>query len=270
MRVRRLCLGAIFPAVAAALLVAGCAAKRPPAPHLAPAVLPAAVDLEAALRARREALRSLRALARLRYQTPEDSSTSREAIVVARPDRLRVEVLSLFGAVFVLTADNGEIRAYARQEGTVYRGSASPENLWRYARIGLPVSDLVAMVLGSPPPRRAQSQQVGFDADTGWIRLQQQLDEGVQIVWFSDAALPVAAEQRRGDGQVQWRVRFSDYQVQDGVPVATHIGIEWPPGQRSMQIGLEQIDVNPALDNSVFALQAPPGSKVVDLDPVAD
>jgi len=267
---RRPGLGAVFAAVAVGLLFAGCAARRPPARHLPPAVLPAALDLDAALHARQSALQSLRALARLRYQAPEDSSTSREAIVVARPDRLRVEVLSLFGSVFVLTADNGEIRAYARQEDTVYRGTASPQNLWRYTHLGLPVSDLVAIVLGTPPPRRTQRQQVGFDADTGWVSLQQQLDEGAQIVWFSDGRLPVAAEQRGNDGRAQWRVTFSDYEVHDGVPVATRIGIGWPSGERSLQIALEQIDVNPALDNSVFALQAPQGSKVVDLDPVAD
>jgi hypothetical protein len=267
---RRLWLGAVSPAVAVGLLLAGCAAKRPPTVHLAPAVLPTAHDLEAALGARRETLRSLRALAHLHYQAPDESSTSREAIVVARPDRLRVEVLSLFGSVFVLTADNGEIRAYVRQERTMYRGSASPQNLWRYAHVGLPLTDLVAIVLGTPPPQHGQHQQVGLDADTGWIRLWQQLDGGTQIVWFSDAALPVAAEQRGNDGQVQWQATFSDYEIDDGVPVATQIGIEWPAGQRSLRIALEQIDVNPALDTSIFALQAPPGSKVVDLDPVAD
>jgi hypothetical protein len=267
---RRLWLGAVSPAVAVGLLFAGCAAKRPPTPHLAPAVLPSARDLDAALRTRRDTLRSLRALARLRYQAPDDTSTSREAIVVARPDRLRVEVLSVFGSVFVLTADNGELRAYARQERTVYRGSASPQNLWRYAHLGLPLTDLVALVLGTPPPTRAAHQEVGFDPETGWIRLRQQLDGGAQIVWFSDTALPVAAEQRGDDGEVQWQATFSDYEVRDGVPVATRVGIEWPAGRGSLQIALDQIDVNPTLDNSIFALQAPPGSKVVDLDPVAD
>ncbi len=268
---RRRWRGAVFPIVAVGLLVAGCAARRPPIPlHPAPAVLPAAPDLEAALRARRDAIRSLRAMARLRYQSPEDSNTSREAIVVARPDRLRVEVLALFGSVFVLTADNGKFTAYARQEGTVYHGSASPQNLWRYARLGLPVSDLVAIVLGTPPPRRGQRSQVDFDADTGRIRLWQQQDEGAQMVWFSDSGLPVAAEQRGDDGQAQWRATFSDYEAHDGVPVATRIGIEWPPGQRSIVIALQDIDVNPTLDNSIFALHAPPGSKVVQLDPVAD
>src|SRR5205823_5234338 len=129
-------------AVLFALLCSGCAAHRSLAPHLAPAVLPSTTDLQATLAARRDAVRSLRALARLRYRDPAESNSSREAIVVARPDRLRVEVLSVFGSVFVLTADDGALTAYARQEDTVYRGQASPENLWRYARLWLPVADL--------------------------------------------------------------------------------------------------------------------------------
>jgi len=128
-------------------LLAGCAAHRTVALHPAPAFLPSAAELEAALAARRAGVRSLRALAHLRYRGPEGADTSREAIVVARPDRLRVEVLSVFGSLFVLTADDGALTAYARQEGTVYRGQASPENLWRYARLWLPVNDLVDIVL---------------------------------------------------------------------------------------------------------------------------
>src|SRR5262245_32752525 len=130
----------------------GCSARSRPlvAP---PAVLPSAGDLESALTARRDAVRSLRALARLKYRDPTESNTSREAIVVARPDRLRIEVLSLFGSVFVLTTDAGALTAYARQEDTLYRGQASPENLWRYARLWLPVADLVDLVLGTPPRR---------------------------------------------------------------------------------------------------------------------
>jgi hypothetical protein len=264
---RRPLLGAVFLAVAITLLSAGCAVPRPRAPRTAPAVLPAAAELEAALRARTEAIHSLRALARLRSDGPEESTASREALVVARPDRLRVEVLSLFGSVFVLTADNGQFTAYARQEDTVYRGVASPQNLWRYARLGLPVSDVVAILLGTPPLRPGRRDNVTFDADAGAVRLVRQLDDGTQIVWFSETTLPVAAEQRSDEPQAQWRATFSDYEEHGGVPVATHIGLEWPAGQRSLEITLGDIDLNPTLAPSAFALEVPPGSKVVRLDP---
>ena len=206
----------------------------------------------------------------MRYRDAETSGAARQAIVVARPDRVRVEVLSVFGAVFVLTADDGTMTAYARDEDTVYRGQASPENLQRYARLFLPVSDLVDVVLGTPPLRPARQERVSFDADGGGIRLWRALDDGAQIVWFNDASLPVAAEQRRSDGQALWRATFAHYEDHAGIPLATQVGLDLPLWARSIDIRLEDIDVNPALDSSIFAFQAPPGSKVVNLDRVAD
>jgi hypothetical protein len=262
----------IFLALALlAPMLSACPAHRPLAPHVAPAVLPSAADLDAALTARRQAVRSLRALARLHYRDPAESNNSREALVVARPDRLRVEVLSVFGSIFVLAADDGALTAYARQEDTVYRGQASPENLWRYARLWLPVADLVDIVLGTPPQRHAPgASQVEFDAATGWISLRHDLGAGAQWVWFSDTGVPVAAEERNGGGQVLWHATFSQYEDHGGVSLATRVGLELPAWSRSIDIALEDVDVNPTLDRSIFAVQVPPGSKVVNLDHVVD
>ncbi|MFI5395700.1 MAG: lipoprotein insertase outer membrane protein LolB [Candidatus Binatia bacterium] len=256
--------------VTLAIVCAGCAAVRRGGAPLPPSALPAAAQLEAVLTTRREAVRSLRALAQVHYRDPEESNSSREAIVVARPDRLRVEVMSLFGAVFVLTADDGALTAYARQENTVYRGQASPENLWRYVRLSLPVNELVDIVLGTPPVRQRQRAQVSFDAQAGAVRLWQDLAHGALIVWFSESELPMAAEERGADGQPEWHATFGEYEEQNGFPVATRIGLELPMWHRWLEMKLEDVDLNPALDGSVFALQTPPGSKVVTLDPVAD
>jgi hypothetical protein len=233
-------------------------------------VLPSAAELEAVLAARRDAVHSLRALARLRYREAGESVSSREAIVVARPDRVRVEVLSLFGAAFLLVVDNGWMTAYARDEDTVYRGQASPENLQRYVRLGLPVGELVDLVLGTPPPQPGQRAQVSFDAAAGWIRLRRELGSGAQTVWFSTATLPAATEEFGADGVTRWRATFADYQDHGGVPVAAHIGLDVPAWSQSLDITLQDIELNPPLDHSTFAFQAPPGSKVVDLHSVAN
>lgn len=263
--------GTIALTLAAGTLVVGCAATRPVPIRPAPAVLPSAAALDDALAARRANVHSLRALGRLHYHDPRESGTSREAIVVARPDRVRVEVLSLFGSIFVLTADNGAMTAYARQEDTLYRGQASPENLGRYARLNLAVNDLVDIVLATPPSRPGSPAEVSFDPGPGAVRLSRyRPDRGTQVVWFSDAILPIATEEQGADGAAQWRATFAHYEDHSGVPVATHIGLELPEWSRSIDIVLDDIDLNPALDRSIFALQTPPGSKVVDLDQMAD
>jgi hypothetical protein len=250
-------------------LVSGCAAARP-GTVAAPSALPSAADLEAHLAARHAAVHSLRALAHLRYRDPEQSGTSREALIVARPDRLRVEVFSLLGSVFLVTTNQGAITAYARQDNTVYRGAASPENLERYARVGLPVSDLIDIVLATPAPRPADHDRVSFDPILGAVRLVRTLADRQQSVWFSPASIPVALEERYADGQLAWHATFGGYEDHGGVPVATQLNIELPRWSRSLQLALRDVDVNPPLDNAVFAFHTPPGSKEVNLESMAD
>jgi outer membrane lipoprotein-sorting protein len=269
---RARCIGrrrAILLSLPLSCLVAGCAATRPAAPRRAPAVLPSAAEIDAVLAARRDSVHSLRALARLRYRDAAQSATSREAIVVARPDRVRVEVLSLFGSVFLLVAEDGQMTAYARAENTVYRGQASPQNLERYVRLGLPVEELVDIVLGTPPLRHGRTQ-VSFDEGAGAIRLHRSFDGGAQTVWLSDASLPLATEEVGADGTARWRATFGAYEEHGGVPVATHIGLDLPAWSQSLEITLQDLEVNPTLDRSAFVFQAPAGSKVVDLHPLVD
>lgn len=260
---RRLSLGVALVALS---LLAACGASRPTTVFRAPDTLPDAAQLNDALESRRGAVRSLRALARLRYRDLEASNTSREAIAVARPDRLRVEVLSFFGAVFVLTTDNGRFTAYARREGTIYRGEASPENMWSYARIGLPVVDLVDIMLGTPPRRAADWAQVTWDQERGWIELTQEFADGSeQVIWFL-GSLPTATEYRDTFGEVEWHATFSGYQDHDSLPIATHIRLEVPSRDRSVEIELDDVDVNPTLEASTFSLDVPTGVTVVDID----
>jgi hypothetical protein len=258
---------AIGAALASLLVVSACGPRRPTI-FRAPDSLPEARQLDTALENRRAAVQSMRALARLRYRDTESGNTSREAIAVARPDRLRVEVLSFFGAVFVLTTDNGRFTAYARHEDTIYRGEASPENMWSYARIGLPVMDLVDIMLGTPPRRTADWAQVAWDPERGWIELTQEFSNGAeQVVWFL-GRLPAAAEFRDPYGDIQWHATFGGYETHDNVPIATRIRLEVPARERSVEIELNDVDVNPELEASTFALDVPEGVRVVDIDGV--
>lgn len=247
------------------LSLAACTAQKPAKPGPPPTTLPTAAQLLDSLATRRDSVRGLRALAKLRYRHPDGSTTSNEAIVVSRPDRLRVEVLSLFGAVFVLTTESGDFTAYVRQENTIYRGDASPENMWRYARIGLPVVDLIDLMLGTPPQREAVWSHVSYDGTTGWTQLSQELDPGIQVVWV-DAGLPQAAEYRDAHGDIEWRVLFEEYNTVADVPIATRIRLEVPDAEHSVEISLTDVDLNPELPSDTFHFADPPGSRVEKID----
>lgn len=247
------------------VVVSGCSAVRKISTGGRPTVMPTVEQIQAALDQRRQVVHSMRALGRLEYRHPEATNVSKEAIVVERPDRLRVEVLSLFGSMFVLTSRDGAFTVYARSEDKIYRGVASPKNMWRYARIGLPVIDLVDLVLGTPPQREATWSHVTWDSETGWIQLSQDVEGGAMVLWLEDT-LPRAAELRDTYGEVQWRAMFGKYQQHGDIRIATRIRLEVPDRDHSVKIELDDIDVNPTLEENTFSFVAPEGTEVIDLD----
>lgn len=257
----------VIVALSLCACLAGCALRRPLPRAEAPARLPAAADLESALAQRRDALHGLRALARMRYRDGEESGSSRQVIVLERPDRLRVEVLSILGTVFVMTADRQTFSAYATDEGTVYRGTPSRTLMGRYARVALGVNELIDLLLASPAAAPSGGRgDVSFDDDPGAIRLLHTDAIGSNSVWFSASYAPIAAERRDADGEIEWRAEFDGYEDHDGLHVATKVKLEFPPTQRRIELTLQNPEVNPPFDDSIFALQAPLGTKVVDLD----
>jgi outer membrane biogenesis lipoprotein LolB len=257
---------ATIAVLATVVMLAGCTPRSPApsAPAGAATGLPTAQQIFAALAHRREAIRSLRALARLSYASPEESRKAKQLVVAERPDRLRFEILSPFGTVFVLTAADGSLAAWVRSESTVYRGTASPENLQRYVQVDLPVTTAVDILLATPPLHSDVESVVSNDGAA--IELWQDGGDTVQVAWLTPTLEPLRYEQRADDGQVLLRATFGEYATIDGQRVPTQLGIELPPSQRRIEIALSETEVNPPLADAVFALETPAGSKVVDMD----
>jgi hypothetical protein len=286
--VRRLAAGTLLVVV-----LSGCAARQVVVPAPATdASLPAAERLLRHVSARRDAIHSLRTIARLAYTSPTEKRRAKQVILAARPDRLRFEVLSPFGPVFVLAASNGRLAAYARDEATVYRGAASPANLERYTSVELPITAAVDLLLGTPPiddynePRHQRgggkvglgnfqnvqgihevSCQPLVSRDAGQVRLLcARGDGGARVVWFTPQLDPDRFEQWTANGDVVLRATFGQYADIAGVRLPLQLSLETPATQRRVDIELREPEVNPVLDEPLFALDTPRGSQEVDLD----
>jgi outer membrane lipoprotein-sorting protein len=258
---RRLALGALV-----ALCTAGCSPRRAtlPEPSVSLAPLPRREDVLRSLSERRTAVQSLRTLARTTVTADGDSYRARELIIAARPDRLRFEVLSPFGSEFVVTTSDGLLAAYERGEATFYRGTATAENLGRYARVAMPVETAVDLLLGTPP---VDGDGLGVvSREEGLMKLWQESGRTVNVIWFGDTLDPVRYEQRDREGRVLLRASFGDYTPVQGVSLPTRIELELPWSGQRIDIDLRDPELNPSLSDTVFALATPPGSRVVDLD----
>ncbi|MCX8071365.1 MAG: hypothetical protein N3C12_02780 [Candidatus Binatia bacterium] len=228
--------------------------------------VPDSTEVMAAFAERASFLRSLRAVAKLRYTDPHERHSARQAIAVARPDKVRVEVASMFGTAFVLAAHDHRLLAYLPEENTVYQGTASAENVWRYTRVWMPVSTLVEVLLGVPAGGQAEAAPCNGQS-AQFVCLRQGAGQGGLLVALDARGLPAEVEELGSvDGAVLWRARYLEYSDETTPPAPKHLVIEVPRYRRSVSLQLSDIEVNPPIGDDVFRLDIPRGVRVVDLD----
>jgi hypothetical protein len=242
--------------IVGALLVTGCPRQlpRPPAPA-------SADGLFERLAAHRKAVTSLRARARLRSGL--SGLWVREAVLVSRPDRVRIDVLSPFGLALALGVQGSLLWAYPPAEATLYEGTATPENMNRFLGAPVAVPDVVDVLLGGPPARRPVGP-LAVATDDGDYRLTVPVDGGEQRIWFSGTTLAVLrAEESRGD-EIVLRIGFDDY-AHDGLPRS--IEVEVPTSGAHARLRFDDVEPNAPIDPMLFA--PPPAARVLPLDAAA-
>jgi hypothetical protein len=239
-------------AIVAAFLIAGCALHRRPA--LRPTT---AAELLDALAARRAAIGSLRARARLRSGV--SALWVHEAVVVRRPDAVRIDVLSPFGLALAVGVVAGELWAYPPAQATRYQGPATPATLGRFLGTPIAVPDVVDVLLGVPPARAPVGPPVLSTTRDGEYRLAVPLAHGVQTIWFAGDTLVVRRAEETEDGRLVLGVVFDDYR--DGFPHVLDVAALPGPAAR---LTYDAVETNAPLDAGVFT--PPPASRVLPLE----
>ena len=140
--------------------LAGCSTARPPIlPETLPEERRPLDDLLGNLARRNTELKSLRSLASVVYTGPEGRQSFQEIVVVRRPDRLRLETLYALGVFMIVTASPEDLSVYHTREGVFYRGKS--ENLWRFTRIPLNVTETASLLMGLPPGTKGEWRRDG-------------------------------------------------------------------------------------------------------------
>jgi len=261
-------------AVASLLLMlaalGACSTRAVHLPRLkTPPVLPTAAELEARIADERARLQSLRTLADSEIRGPDGRFRASEVVLVAPPDRLRIEVLSTFGVAWVLATDGEVLDVYSRQEETVYRGSPSRSLIEYYLPVPLALADLTELLLGRPPPRSGtEPDGVAWEPDTGLVRLSVRLrDRGRQTTWFDGrTGLVSRCEERDANDALLFDMRVGGYRKVGNGLVASDITILSPEGVQ-VRLAYANSELNPDLSASLFRIPFVIGARETQLEP---
>lgn len=246
------------------LFLNSCTTIAPP-PSVQPPLhqWPAAQLIEA-LNQRHTQLRSLRALARVTYAGPDGKGSVQEAVLVERPDRLRLETLTMLGAVLIVTANASEIIGYHSREGIMVRGRPSQANLMRYTQIPLELAEVTALLMGLAPVNlKAESRQEGdtlaFFAN----------GSKTDAITFS-AAEPVPTRWERFDntGGVEIRATFAEHVNTQGGLLPLRIWLEAPAQKRTLEVRYQDPEINSVIPGESFTQQKPAHVREIPIEAI--
>ena len=248
-------------------LAAACAVT-PEVPELpAPSVRPE-VLLER-LAAGEAAVTTLRALATVRYEGPTGSGSASQVIVVALPDRARLEVLSPVGTAVLLLAIRGDgltLHAPARREYGV--GRATPDTLGRLIRMPVPPGPLLRLLAGLPAlPVRPGDPRVQVVREERAVRVESVDGPFWQRLWTGpDGAWVTRGELGEAD-TLLLRFQFDDRRLLDAAPFPFLVAVEGVGAGTRLTIRYETVRLNGPVEAELFDLPRPadPGTRILDL-----
>lgn len=234
------------------LLLAGCVPTPiPPQPILNEQLL-----LQR-LQANANAFSSLRGMTRIRTNDPNGSASARQVLLLAKPSRIRAEVLGPFGQpLLLLTAHDGELSVLLPREQRFLQGAATPQRIARFTRAALTAEQLVRLALYDVP-LIAYSDSVLTRHEQSYQLLLRGADSQRQQLDFDASGRLLKAIYLRGlDPLLKVVYDRFDGDLQ-GFP--RQVSVTMPEQAASFSLAYSDVELNPELAAENFILQPPAG-----------
>ncbi len=248
------------------LLAAGCATI----PGAQPPASETASELLSRLAAAEGALTSVRGLASVSYGGPTGSGSASQVVVVALPDRARLETLTPLGtAALVLTIRGDEVRIHSLLRHEYGVGRATPDLLGRLARVPVPPGPLLRLLAGLPPlPLDPRDPRVRISGEAGTRQVDSVEGSLWQRLWLGKADDIARGELGDATGLLL-RFRFTERESVDGVAFPQTIGLEAVAAKTGLTLHYQTVRLNQTLPNDLFELPRPQDgrTKILPLEP---
>lgn len=229
-------------------------------PVLPPSRLPSATELLRRLEQQGQAVQTLKGVARTQLATPQGTESFTQVLLVERPDRLRAEVLGLFGQPGLILVSRGrELSIALPGAGRFYRGAASAENLQRFTGLPLDPPQLIALLVGAVPRRLSGPATVLATPTGGELRLEA---DGAREYYRFDAGQRLVAAGYLQDGTEWLRLGYGDF---DPAGFPREVTLTLPEAALTASLRFTSLTVNGPVPQDRFVLPLPDGA---DLQPL--
>jgi len=240
------------------LIAGGCAR-----PDLPPIPLPDVEDLVQRITAGSVTYQSLDAEAKVGIRVADKYISTRQFLLLDKPDRLRSDVLTTFGQLALqLAVDQDDLRVFLNTTvpGKYYQGPASNENLLRFTRLPVSFEDLVRLLLYDLPMISGQKIQVKTHERGAQLVISSKTER--QVIVFDRQLRPVESRYFR-DQSLWLQVNYDDFSDEVGFP--QKVQLELPEQKTRASIKYSETRLNVEIPAERFIVKQPAGAELVRL-----
>lgn len=182
--------------------------------------------------------------------------SSRQFLLVERPDRIRIDALTGFGQLIMQLATDGEtlsVLLNTTEPPRFFTGTADDDSLARFVRLRVAADMLVPVLLHALPIMVHQQRQVTVEGSQLVLALDQ--EEARQLFYF-DPRLQVTGMDYIRDERVLLGVRYADFSARDNFP--RRIEVTMPVDEVTVSLKIADVILDPPIPAERFRLQPPP------------
>jgi hypothetical protein len=214
--------------------------------------------------------RTVRGLTRLAFEGPLGGGSGSQVVVVALPDRARVEALTPLGTtVLVATVRGDSLRAHSPVRREYWTGRATRETLGRLLNLPVPPELLLRVLAGLPPlPMRAGDPRFTTVSDGTTLRVESADGELWQRLWTEPSDPVVERGEVGRASEALLSFAFADRRPTDGRHFPFEIRLEEIATRTRLRVQYERVQLNRPADPDLFDLPSPtdPQTRIIDLN----
>jgi hypothetical protein len=211
-----------------------------------------------------EGVRTMQAFGSLRWSRGGEKGSVDHAIIIRRPDALRLEALTPMGpALFSLVLRMGKVELFAPSESKVYQGDASVELMERFFALPLKPQEAMAVLCGRVPICAVQRATSRAEGDLLLLDITCQSEGWTQRIRVEPTTQDVVGFNILDpSGDVVFSVNWGDFLEVDGVRLPGEVRAEMPSKGNSLIVRYKDVEVNAPISEERFQLRIPPGTDI--------
>lgn len=207
--------------------------------------------------------------ARLTFDGPHGGGSGAQVVVVALPDRARVEALTPLGTTALVATVRGDsLEAHSPVQHVYWTGPATSETLGRLLHVPVPPALLLRVLAGLPPlPVRANDPRVTVVSEGATVRVESVDGEHWQRLWTEPDDPAVGRGVVGRASEAMFTFTFAERRPVGGRDFPFEIRVEETGWRTRVQVQYHGVQLNRPTAPELFEVPPPtdPQTQRIDL-----